>query len=80
MNNLLPKDGTVNYYGKIFTEEQSEIYYVKLLNEINFYFNQKLLIKIRGHNLVTYRQNFNLSLINKNSASIHLLNQLNLRE
>ncbi len=45
MNNLLPKDGTVHYYGKIFTVEQSEIYYVKLLNEINW---QHDVVKIFG--------------------------------
>ena len=46
MNNLLPKDGTVHYYGKIFTEEQSEIYYVKLLNEINWQHDVvKILVK-----------------------------------
>ncbi|MFN3773684.1 alpha-ketoglutarate-dependent dioxygenase AlkB family protein [Cloacibacterium normanense] len=53
MNNLLPKDGTVNYYGKIFTEEQSEIYYVKLLNEINW---QHDVVKIFGKEIVTKRK------------------------
>lgn len=32
--NLLPKDGTVNYYGKIFTKEEADLYYEKLLSEI----------------------------------------------
>jgi len=53
MNNLLPKDGTVYYYGKIFTEEQSEIYYVKLLNEINW---QHDVVKIFGKEIVTKRK------------------------
>lgn len=53
MNNLLPKDGTVHYYGKIFTEEQSEIYYVKLLNEINW---QHDLVKIFGKEIITKRK------------------------
>lgn len=53
MNNLLPKDGTVHYYGKIFTEEQSEIYYVKLLNEINW---QHDVIKIFGKEIITKRK------------------------
>ena len=53
MNNLLPKDGTVHYYGKIFTEEQSEIYYVKLLNEINW---QHDVVKIFGKEIVTKRK------------------------
>ncbi|WP_213195939.1 alpha-ketoglutarate-dependent dioxygenase AlkB family protein [Cloacibacterium caeni] len=53
MNNLLPKDGTVHYYGKIFTEEQSAIYYVKLLNEINW---QHDVVKIFGKEIVTKRK------------------------
>ena len=53
MNNLLPKDGAVNYYGKIFTEEQSEIYYVKLLNEINW---QHDVVKIFGKEIITKRK------------------------
>lgn len=53
MNNLLPKDGTVHYYGKIFTEEQSEIYYVKLLNEINW---QHDVVKIFGKEIITKRK------------------------
>ncbi len=53
MNNLLLKDGTVYYYGKIFTEEQSEIYYVKLLNEINW---QHDVVKIFGKEIITKRK------------------------
>lgn len=53
MNNLLPKDGTVHYYGKIFTEEKSEIYYVKLLNEINW---QHDVVKIFGKEIITKRK------------------------
>ena len=53
MNNLLPKDGAVNYYGKIFTEEQSEMYYVKLLNEINW---QHDVVKIFGKEIITKRK------------------------
>jgi alkylated DNA repair dioxygenase AlkB len=53
MNNLLPKDGTVHYYGKIFTEEQSEIYYVKLLKEINW---QHDVVKIFGKEIITKRK------------------------
>ena len=53
MNNLLPKDGTVHYYGKIFTEEQSAIYYVKLLNEINW---QHDVVKIFGKEIITKRK------------------------
>lgn len=32
--NLLPKDGTVHYYGKIFTKEKSDFYYDYLFNRI----------------------------------------------
>ncbi len=32
--NLLPKDGTVLYYGHAFTKRQSDVYYEYLLNEI----------------------------------------------
>lgn len=32
--NILPHDGTVNYYGKVFPEEKSEIFYEYLLNQI----------------------------------------------
>ncbi len=34
--NLLPKDGTVNYYGKVMTDEQADYYYTALLNEIEW--------------------------------------------
>jgi alkylated DNA repair dioxygenase AlkB len=32
--NLLPKDGTVHYYGKVFSKETSDLYYDYLLNRI----------------------------------------------
>ena len=32
--NLLPQDGTVNYYGKVFTPEESDFYLKYLLNKI----------------------------------------------
>ena len=53
MNNLLPKDGTVNYYGKIFSEEYSFKYYVKLLNEVIW---QHDVIKMFGKEIVTKRK------------------------
>lgn len=34
--NYLPYDGTVNYYGKILSEEESEKFYLKLFNEIEW--------------------------------------------
>ena len=53
MKNLLPKDGTVEYLGKIFTEEQSSVYYVKLMNEINW---QNDIVKIFGKEIITKRK------------------------
>ncbi len=35
-NNLLPKDGTVNYYGKVFSIEESDKYYQYLINHIEW--------------------------------------------
>lgn len=32
--NILPNDGTVNYYGKIFSKEKSDFYYDYLFNQI----------------------------------------------
>ncbi len=32
--NILPHDGTVHYYGKIFSKEESAFYYEYLLNQI----------------------------------------------
>lgn len=34
--NLLPKDGTVNYYGKIFSKEEADHYYHLLLSEVEW--------------------------------------------
>lgn len=34
--NLLPKDGTVNYYGKIFSPKEADYYYQLLLSEIEW--------------------------------------------
>lgn len=53
MKNLLPKDGTVEYLGKILTEEQSSVYYVKLMNEINW---QNDIVKIFGKEIITKRK------------------------
>jgi len=33
-NNLLPKDGTVNYYGKLLPKKQADHYYNRLLDKI----------------------------------------------
>lgn len=34
--NLLPNDGTVNYYGKVMTSEQADFYYNALLEKIEW--------------------------------------------
>ncbi|MCT4285966.1 alpha-ketoglutarate-dependent dioxygenase AlkB [Elizabethkingia anophelis] len=49
--NLLPKDGTVNYYGKIFSPKEAYYYYQLLLSEIEWrndeaiIFGKKILTK-----------------------------------
>ncbi|WHF50419.1 alpha-ketoglutarate-dependent dioxygenase AlkB [Chryseobacterium gotjawalense] len=49
--NLLPQDGTVNYYGKIFNQEQADYFYQKLLQTIDWkndeaiIFEKKILTK-----------------------------------
>lgn len=53
MKNLLPKDGTAEYFGKIFSEKESFKYYVKLINEINW---QHDLVKIFGKEIITKRK------------------------
>lgn len=36
LTNLLPKEGIVNYYGKIFDRSDADFYYEKLFNEITW--------------------------------------------
>lgn len=49
--NLLPQDGTVNYYGKIFSEQEATRFYQKLLETIDWrndeaiIFGKKILTK-----------------------------------
>ncbi|OPC06542.1 DNA methylase [Elizabethkingia ursingii] len=49
--NLLPKDGTVNYYGKTFSKEEADHYYHLLLSEVEWrndeaiIFGKKILTK-----------------------------------
>ena len=49
--NLLPQDGTVNYYGQIFNNERANHYYQKLLETIDWkndeaiIFGKKILTK-----------------------------------
>ena len=41
--NLLPKDGTVNYFGQIMSDEEAHHYYSVLLNEIEWKNNQAII-------------------------------------
>ena len=34
--NLLPQDGTVHYYGTVFSQEEANQYYQKLFSEIEW--------------------------------------------
>ena len=49
--NLLPKDGTVNYYGKIIDQEEADAFYLQLLENIEWkndeavIFGKKILTK-----------------------------------
>jgi alkylated DNA repair dioxygenase AlkB len=41
--NLLPMDGCVNYFSKIFTEQQSNFYYNKLMDSIDWKNDQAMM-------------------------------------
>jgi len=51
--NLLPYDGTVNFYGLVFSPEESEHYYQYLLSNINWKNDE---IKLFGKHIVTKRK------------------------
>ena len=51
--NILPNDGTAQYFGKIFTEEQRSLYYVKLLEEIHWKHDE---VKMFGKDIITKRK------------------------
>jgi alkylated DNA repair dioxygenase AlkB len=51
--NLLPQDGTVNYYGKIFSDEESVHFYNYLLNEIPWKQDEAM---IMGKLIITKRK------------------------
>lgn len=51
--NLLPKDGCVNYYGQIFTSAESEKYENKLMTEIDWRHDEFLLF---GKKIITKRK------------------------
>lgn len=52
-NNLLPFDGTVNYYGKILTKNQADDYYQILLNTIEWQNDEPILF---GKKIITKRK------------------------
>lgn len=51
--NLLPKDGTVNYYGKLMNNEASNHYYTRLLNTIDWKNDQAIIF---GKLIITKRK------------------------
>ena len=51
--NYLPQNGIVEYHGKIFSEEKSSLYYVKLLEEIHWKHDE---VKIFEKEFVTKRK------------------------
>jgi len=51
--NLLPQDGTVNYYGKIVTAQEADIYLDHLLNQVDWKHDEAI---IRGKKIVTKRK------------------------
>jgi alkylated DNA repair dioxygenase AlkB len=50
--NLLPKDGTVNYYGKVITQKEADHYFECLLNKISWKHDEA---KIFGKHYITKR-------------------------
>ncbi len=51
--NWLPKDGIVNYYGQLFSEEEATYYYHKLLNEIEWRNDEAIIF---GKKIITKRK------------------------
>ncbi|MGV3547287.1 MAG: alpha-ketoglutarate-dependent dioxygenase AlkB family protein [Pedobacter sp.] len=51
--NLLPKDGTVNYYGQIFSKAEADFYYERLLKDIAWENDQAVIF---GKLIVTKRK------------------------
>ncbi len=51
--NLLPQDGTVNYYGQILEEEKANQFYLKLLNEIEWRNDEAVIF---GKKIITKRK------------------------
>jgi len=53
LRNLLPKDGTVNYYGKLFSTKQANGYFESLLNTIEWRNDEAIIF---GKLIVTKRK------------------------
>ncbi|PUB30916.1 alkylated DNA repair dioxygenase AlkB [Elizabethkingia sp. YR214] len=51
--NLLPKDGTVNYYGKIFSKKEADHYYDLLLSEVEWQNDEAIIF---GKKILTKRK------------------------
>lgn len=51
--NLLPHDGIVNYFGKIYPDHKAEHYYNKLMNEIEWRHDEAY---IMGRHIITKRK------------------------
>lgn len=51
--NLLPQDGAVNYYGKLFNTKEADIYFDKLLNTINWQNDEAIIF---GKKIITKRK------------------------
>ncbi|PZP52281.1 MAG: alpha-ketoglutarate-dependent dioxygenase AlkB [Pseudopedobacter saltans] len=51
-HNLLPKDGVVNYYGKVLAEKEANFYFQKLLNNIEWRNDEAVIF---GRKIVTKR-------------------------
>ena len=51
--NFLPKDGIVNYFGKIFNKEEKDFLFLKLLNEIEWKNDEAIIF---GKKIITKRK------------------------
>ena len=51
--NWLPKDGTVHYYGKLFSQQEADIYYEKLLHTIAWRHDEAIIL---GKKIITKRK------------------------
>lgn len=52
-NNWLPKDGTVNYYGKLFNQKNADIFFEKLNNTIEWRNDEAIIF---GKKIITKRK------------------------